>query len=390
MKKNNTMLQSARIKKSWTPEFVSKKVGVSLNTYIRWETGIQVPRPSSLSALCNVFEMTPTELGFADLSSEKKNGIDTVPGSQDEQASDGPLTHSSQSEALALWSSGITSCWQLYMVGSQTELERLVPTYLTNLIRPTLRPGPDQPVAARLTAQAYQLLTLLELQRGDFVAAQKSSTQALIYSQLSKDWNLYVASQLRLAAVFSARKRVGSALSSYNDALYRITATSDNISPILHSWIFAGLSEIQASMGREKEALQFLQLAFAVFPDEPENDPSFSYTRCDRSLLYLYEGLIFLRLGQPKVAWDAFSQVDDLKPAPPERIRTEFLHQKAYTSCLLGNIVQSCIYLEAAARAAQEIESDLAFSEVYALYTHMLSLWGQETRVKALAQLFQQ
>jgi transcriptional regulator with XRE-family HTH domain len=390
MKKNNTMLQSARIKKSWTPEFVSKKVGVSLNTYIRWETGIQVPRPSSLSALCNVFEMTPTELGFVDLSSEKKNVIDTVPGSQDEQASDGSLTYSSQSEALALWSSGITSCWQLYMVGSQTELERLVPTYLTNLIRPTLRPGPDQPVAARLTAQAYQLLTLLELQRGDFVAAQKSSTQALIYSQLSKDWNLYVASQLRLAAVFSARKRVGSALSSYNDALYRITATSDNISPILHSWIFAGLSEIQASMGREKEALQFLQLAFAVFPDEPENDPSFSYTRCDRSLLYLYEGLIFLRLGQPKVAWDAFSQVDDLKPAPPERIRTEFLHQKAYTSCLLGNIVQSCIYLEAAARAAQEIESDLAFSEVYALYTHMLSLWGQETRVKALAQLFQQ
>jgi transcriptional regulator with XRE-family HTH domain len=390
MKKNNTMLQSARIKKSWTPEFVSKKVGVSLNTYIRWETGIQVPRPSSLNALCNVFDMSPTELGFADLASEKKNGIETMAGSQDEQASDGSLIYSSQSEALALWSSGITSCWQLYMVGSQTELERLVPTYLTNLIRPTLRPGPDQPVAARLTAQAYQLLTLLELQRGDFVAAQKSSTQALIYSQLSKDWNLYVASQLRLAAVFSARKRVGSALSSYNDALYRITATSDNISPILHSWIFAGLSEIQASMGREKEALQFLQLAFAVFPDEPENDPSFPYTRCDRSLLYLYEGLIFLRLGQPKVAWDAFSQVDDLKPAPPERIRTEFLHQKAYTSCLLGNIVQSCIYLEAAARAAQEIESDLAFSEVYALYTHMLSLWGQETRVKALAQLFQQ
>jgi transcriptional regulator with XRE-family HTH domain len=390
MKKDNTMLQSARMKKNWTPEFVSKKVGVSLNTYIRWETGIQVPRPSSLSALCNVFEMTPAELGFADASNEKKSVLDIIADAQDEQSSEASLTHSAQSEALALWSSGITSCWQMYMVGSQTELERLVPTYLTNLIRPTLRPGPDQPAAARLTAQAYQLLTLLELQRGDFVAAQKSSTQALIYSQLSNDWNLYVASQLRLASVFSARKRVGSALSSYNDALYRITATSDNISPILHSWIFAGLSEIQASMGREKEALQFLQLAFAVFPDQPENDPSFLYTRCDRSLLYLYEGLIFLRLGQPKVAWDAFSQVDDLKPAPSERIRTEFLHQKAYTSCLLGNIVQSCIYLEAAARAAQEIESDLAFSEVYALYMHMLSLWGQESRVKALAQLFQQ
>ncbi len=390
MKKNNTMLQSARIKKSWSPEFVSEKVGVSLNTYIRWENGIQIPRPSSLNALCKVFEMSPDELGFGDFSIEKGNILYKTDHLEEVCLSHEQLRSSSQSEALPIWSSGITSCWQLYMIGSQTELERLVPTYLTNLNKPTLQPGPDQPMAAHLTAQAYQLLTLLELQRGDFVAAQKSSAQALVYSQLSKDWNLYVASQLRLAAVFSARKRVGSALSSYNDALRHITATSDNISPILHSWIFAGLSEIQASMGREKEALQFLQLAFAVFPDQPENDPCFAYTRCDRSLLYLYEGLIFLRLGQPKVAWDAFSQVDDLKPAPPERVRAEFLQRKAYTSCLLGNIVQSCIYLEAAARAAQEIESDFVFSEVYALYEHMLSLWGQETRVKALAQLFQQ
>ena len=391
MKKNNPMLQSARMKKNWTPESVSEKVGVSLTTYIRWETGVQVPRPSSLTALCNVFEMSPAELGFSNLSHEKSKTTYTTGKLEEVRSSDGQLTtFSSQSEALALWSAGITSCWQLYMMGSQTELERLVPTYLANLNRSTLHPGPDQPMATRLTAQVYQLLAMLELQRGDFVAAQKNSTQALVYSQLAKDWNLYVAAQLRLASVFSARKRVGSALSSYNDALRHVTSTSAHISPILHSWIFAGLAEIQASMGREKEALQFLQLAFAVFPDVPENDPSFAYTRCDRSLLYLYEGLIFLRLGQPKIAWDAFSQVDDLRPAPPERIRAAFLHQKAYTSCLLGNIVQSCIYLEAAARAAQEIESDLAFSEVFALYEHMLSLWSQETRVRALAQLFQQ
>jgi tetratricopeptide (TPR) repeat protein len=386
MKKNNSMLQSARMKKSWTPEFVSGKVGVRLNTYIRWETGVQVPRPSSLQALCDIFEMSPAELGFADFPPGEL--YKTGNGGQ-AYASDDQLAWSTPSEALALWSLGITSCWQLYMVGGQAELERLVPNYLANLNKPAIYPGPDQPMAARLTTQAYQLLALLELQRGDFAAAQKDSTQALVFSQLSKDWNLYVAAQLRLATIFSVRKRVGSALSTYNDALRHVTAKSDNISPILHSWIFAGLSEIQASMGREKEALQFLQLAFAVFPDQPEADPCFAYTRHDRSFLYLYEGLIFLRLGQPKVAWDAFAQVDDLKPAPSERIRAQFLQQKAYTSCLLGNIVQSCIYLEAAARAAQEIESDLAFSEVYALYEHMLSLWGQEARVRNLAQLFQ-
>ena len=241
MKKNNTMLQSARMKKRWTPEFVSKKVGVSLNTYIRWETGIQVPRPSSLNALCNVFEMSPTELGFADLSGEKKSSLDTTTGFQDEQSSDNPLTYSSQSEALALWSSGITSCWQLYMVGSQTELERLVPTYLTNLIRPTLAlalisrsPPVSQP-------RHTNCLPYLNCNAAISLQHKKVVLRRLFIAKLSKDWNLYVASQLRLAAVFSARKRVGSALSSYNDALYRITATSDNISPILHSSIFAGL-----------------------------------------------------------------------------------------------------------------------------------------------------
>ncbi|QBD80485.1 hypothetical protein EPA93_32735 [Ktedonosporobacter rubrisoli] len=275
------------------------------------------------------------------------------------------------------------------MTGGQAELERLLPPYLNNLTRPTLYPGPDQRVAAGLTAQVYQLTALLELQRGDFVAAQMNGTQALVYSQLSKDWNIYIASQLRLASIFTARKRVGSALSAYNDALWRVNASNDGISPILHSWIFAGLGEIQATMGREKEALQFMQLALAVFPDNPEDDPCFSYAQCDRSMLFAYEGLIFLRLGKPKFAWDAFAQIDELKPTPPERVRADFLYHKAYTSLVLGNMIQTCIYLEAAARAAQEIHSDLAFSEVYTLYQHMLALWGDEARVRLLARLFQ-
>jgi transcriptional regulator with XRE-family HTH domain len=387
MQKRNSMLKSARMQKSWTPEYVCAQIGVSLNTYNRWEAGSQLPRHASLAALCTVFAMSPEELGFAALP---HGGRDREHLLVDEEAHAPDFTTAelpAQPETLALWSVGITSCWQLYMAGGQAELEPMLSTYLTNLSRPTLYPNPDQRVAARLTAQVYQLLALLELQRGDFIAAQKDGTQALVYSQLSRDWNLYIAAQIRLAAIFTARKRVGSALNAYNDALRRVTETSDDISPMLHSWIFAGLAEIQATMGREKEALQFLQLAFAVFPAQPEDDPCFSYARCDRSMLYLYEGLVFLRLGQPRLAWNAFAQVDEL--APPERVRAEFLQQKAYTSCVLGNMVQSCIYLEAAARAAQAIESDLAFSEVYALYEHMLALWGQEPRVRALSRLFQ-
>jgi tetratricopeptide (TPR) repeat protein len=292
-------------------------------------------------------------------------------------------------ETLTLWGIGIRSCWQLYMLGNQAELERLLPNYLSKLSIPTLTAGPDQKAAASLTSQVYQLMALLELQRCDLLAAQANGTQALVYSQLAKDWNLYVAAQIRLAIIFSARKRIGAALAAFNEALRRINANPDAISPILQSWTFAGLGEIQATMGREAEALQFLQLAIAIFPDAPQEDACSNYTYCDRSLLYLYEGLIFLRLGLPKRAWEAFSQVDNLKPTPPERIRAEFLKLKTYTSLMLGNMIQSCVYLEAAIRSAQEINSEMAFCEAYTLYEHMLVNWGQEPRVRSLAQLFQ-
>lgn len=399
MKQQNStsLLKTARLQKSWTPEFVSKKVGVSLSTYIRWESGMQTPRHTSLHALCAIFEMSPAELGFDGLSASKKSRDFMFDGITTRQKKASPvqddevptLDGSNLTETLELWKMGISSCWQLYMIGGQTELERLLPAYLGNLARPTLYPGPDQKMAANLTAQVYQLTALLELQRGDFAAAQMNASQSLVYSQIAKDWNLYIASQIRLACIFSARKRIGSALSAYNDALRRVNSSNDEISPLLHSCIFSALGEIQATMGREKEALQFLQLAFAVFPEEPTYDPCFSYMRYERYMLFLYEGLVFLRLGQPKTAWEAFSRIDDLKPGPPERIRADFLKHRAYTSMVLGNMVQSCIYLEAAAKAAQEIHSDLAFSEIYTLYEHMLAVWGQEARVRALALLFQ-
>jgi transcriptional regulator with XRE-family HTH domain len=391
MKKYNSMLKSARLEKSWTREFVSEQVGVSLNTYSRWETGVQLPRHASLYALCEIFKMSPEELGFADIIARHSQHIERLETHTKKSHNRMPRSKESRtaSENPTLWSIGIATCWQLYMLGEPAELTQLLPSYLSKLTRSTLRPGPDQKLAAGLAAQVYQLIALLDLQHGDFVAAQINGTQALVYSQLAKDWNIYIASQLRLAAIFMARKRIGSALSAYNDALHCVNLENEAISPILHSWIFAGLAEIQATMGRKQEALQFLKLAFAVFPEKLEIGMNLSYAECDRSMLYFYEGLVFLRLGQPKFAWDALAEIDEMKPLPPPRARAEFLKQKAYTSIILGNMTQSCIYLEAAAKAAQEIKSDLAFSEVYALYEHLLAHWGQEARVIALAQLFQ-
>lgn len=418
MRKDNNLLRSARKYRKWTMEFASKQIGVSRITYMRWEMGTQLPRHTSLDALCRVFSLSAGELGFAEVSAlstsqqhmmqteadnvrvqtslhVQQQVEDEAYSEHEEQVFNTSPEESTQTTPtqpffpVDTWTENIASCWKNYMLGQQLELEQVVPTYITRLSRATLMPGPEQHLAASLMSQTYQLTAMLQLQHGDIVEARQNGTQAVVFGQLARNWNVYVAAQMRLASIFSACKRPGAALEAYNDALRIINAYNDAISPTLHSRIFAGLAEIQATMGREQEARQLLKLALAVFPTHPEDDQCFSYTHYDRSMLYLYEGIVFLRLGLTKHAWDAFSLVDTLTPTPKKRTRAEFLKYRAYTSLLLGNMTQCCIYLEAAARVALEISSDFVFGEVYAIYEHMLAVWGQEPRVRLLAKLFQ-
>jgi transcriptional regulator with XRE-family HTH domain len=63
----NKKLILARKRRLWTLEQAANMVGVSFQTYIRWEHGQQSPHASGLMLLCKVFEMTPEALGFGDL-----------------------------------------------------------------------------------------------------------------------------------------------------------------------------------------------------------------------------------------------------------------------------------------------------------------------------------
>ncbi|HYU71553.1 MAG TPA: helix-turn-helix domain-containing protein [Ktedonobacteraceae bacterium] len=61
----NRKLEAARLKKRWSIGVASKKIGVSVNTFNRWERGLQRPQPGKLDLLCKAFTMSPEELGFA-------------------------------------------------------------------------------------------------------------------------------------------------------------------------------------------------------------------------------------------------------------------------------------------------------------------------------------
>lgn len=74
MERPNIKLEAARLQRRWSVELASNKVGISVNTFNRWERGLQIPQLETLDLLCKAFEMLPEELGFEHVISAKRRG----------------------------------------------------------------------------------------------------------------------------------------------------------------------------------------------------------------------------------------------------------------------------------------------------------------------------
>src|SRR5690348_4960840 len=78
----NEKLAAARLQKRWSIAVASEKAGVSINTFNRWERGLQVPQLGTLDQVCNAFGLSPDELGFEQAISDrrrKKNQHPDIP-----------------------------------------------------------------------------------------------------------------------------------------------------------------------------------------------------------------------------------------------------------------------------------------------------------------------
>ncbi|HLZ62614.1 MAG TPA: helix-turn-helix transcriptional regulator [Ktedonosporobacter sp.] len=60
----NKKLKKARLRRLWTMAVAAEKVGVSLQTFSRWERGLQQPHLTTLKLLCDAFDMSAGDLGF--------------------------------------------------------------------------------------------------------------------------------------------------------------------------------------------------------------------------------------------------------------------------------------------------------------------------------------
>lgn len=324
---------------------------------------------------------------YEEYEDEEDQEYDQQEEYEDEDLEEHGYSEPVQEGLLNLLRRDLIAFWQRYYYGQQSALENEVSQFVYYL-QSILDAHPGEPDILVLTSLAFQLWSLLALQKRDFVNAQQHANQALMLSQQSGDGTIYTIAQVRLAYIYSWRRWKLATVRVLENTLSHIHSFGGEVSIAIHSWIFACIGEAQACLGREKEALQYLQLAGCMLPGNPTREYSYSYTHYDSCTLYFYEALLLLRLGRPSAAWSALEKVDTARPTPPERIRAELMWLKAYISCQLENMTQSCIYLEAAAKLVLHMESDLLFNEVYSLFEYMLSIWGQEPRVQSLMTIF--
>lgn len=143
--------------------------------------------------------------------------------------------------------------------------------------------------------------------------------------------------------------------------------------------------------GTKAEALHYLGSSHEVYPNKPENDPTFLYADCPYPVLSLYQGLAYMDFNQPKEAYHAFSQVEKL-PATiivPERIRLEIINHKAKAAIALGDLDLSTASITTGVNGAKTLGSQKRYSEAREAYQQMVVKWPKEQVVKDIAGLFQ-
>lgn len=295
-----------------------------------------------------------------------------------------PILH--DDEMLALCTVNVPLAWRLYFSGGLAEVRHILPNYITMLSPLALQHSRYQKQAASLASQAHQLGYLLALQSQDFSVAQSHAKQALQYAAIAEEPNLYVAALVRQGNLFYTLKRPIQTAQKYQEAIEH----SHNASPLIVGQAYIGLAEAQGHLGQEQEALRSKGLALDTFPVHPEDDLHFTYTHFNHFTRTNFEGLMYLHLGKPSDAWEVFAEIDKAIPLDFVPQRVELLSRQALTSVALGEMHQSCTYVEQAVTSALKLGSDLRYNEACETYLQMQEKWPNEQRVKELADLFQQ
>ena len=371
-------LIAARKRKGLSQGRVAGLLGVTRQTYCQWELGNAEPYAYNMGQICEFFNVK--DLAELDLAPAQPILQDiTLPSVEKLWADD----------LLTIYDRGIAACRDLFFSGSPRPAEAILPLYCNQTALLVREVSALRQPAARLASHALRLASELATDREDFGTAERAGKEAFFYARLAEDANLQVAALIILANLSFHRKLSTAALSAYQQA---VSLLDDTVTPLLKGRTYAGLAEIHAMRGDLQNAMQAMGMAYAVYPQTPEDDPAYPYVRASRYALYVFgDAQSRLFLGQPKEADKALiaMQKETHDPEFEPITRLDMLYYQSGIQVQQDDLESSKAVLTEAALLAKDLGSKLYFNKLAVTYHDLRLRRPREPHVLEMEEVFQ-
>ena len=295
---------------------------------------------------------------------------------------------------LTRCAASITACWHLLGGSDLSLIEQVLSTYLLTLTSLAQQPSLYQKTAAKLATQAYRLYGIVALHRNNLQAREYYCQKALYFSNITENDSLIASAQISLASTCYYMNNPAKAARTYQKAL----AHEEKLPLLQRSRLYAELAVVSAQQRNEKESLHALEMARRLYPEHPENDPSFLYAEFSPASMILEEGLTYLALAHhfPDRRYDhkahnSFVDVERLAAESyvSERIFFEIMNNQAETALVLRNLELFRAYVSKGIEGANKLNSKQRRQEIIDAYTQAHVIWPREIQVEEIhSQLF--
>jgi len=285
-------------------------------------------------------------------------------------------------EVLPLYAAGIPACWRFYYEGGQSELEHVLPGYLSQLTMLAQISSKHQKNAASLLSQAHQLKALLVQEHENFGEAIEQCRQAFIYGQLAEDPNLQAMALIRKQDTLHENKRFSQWLHTLKEA----ETFAETITPLLRGRIYARLAVAYARHSQSQLAQRYIGLAQDTFPEHPETDLSFYYNHTTHFVLYANKALTWLRLNQPKEAWEAVTIAGKFVPGLMNPRKIDLTLYQIQVAMAMGNLELSCDLFKDLIMFTRKFGREIDIGNAHDIYQQLCVAWPHEKRVQNLEE----
>src|ERR1035441_6755355 len=288
---------------------------------------------------------------------------------------------------LARCAASLASCWHLLRGSDLPAVEQILSAYLLPLEAAAQQHSRYQPAAARLATQAHRVCGILALHRNQLSAREHHCKRALQYAAFTSDASSHASALISLASTYFYASDPLQAAGVYEQAFSHGAA----LPALQRSRVHAELAVGYRPLGREQHAIRAAGQAGELYPDDPEDDPSFLYAEFTPASLVLERGLAYVALaeqfpgrGYQQQAAEIYVEAQADRTGSPDRIRFEIVNQQANTAFLLDDLEAFEVHIRHGLDGASQLGSRQRLKEMRAIWDRAIARWPGEGRLKAL------